>query len=352
MAARHPERGTAPWADLGVRAPSLTRYVAATPALVEGHARYQMGSFDYDGALRLYRAAARINPDDPSVPPLVADVERTRGVWLAEFTTRTSKGSRDVRDWLALALLLRQAGRLDEAARAAERATMLEPRLLEPWLRLAAIYSARGTPSAAVATLERARALQPEDPVLLSDLGAAFNDEARFADAEPLLRRSLGIRPTAEAHNNLGVTLNGLNRPADAVHEFGAALALNRGAAEAWFNLGVSHAMLGDAEQARTAYRNGLALMPGEPRALANLAMMEAQFGRLDLTVTYLREALAAGGPSAPLLNDLGRAYLGLGRADLARAVLEQAQALDPRSRAILENLALARAAQDRQPVH
>lgn len=330
----------------------LARYEAATPALVEGHARYQLGTFDYAGALRLYRAAATINPDDRSIPPLIADVEHTRDVWLGEFRARTGGRSADVRDWLAYATLLRQQGRLDDAVAAARRATEIAPTSTEAWLRLAATYSQAGATADALAALDRARQHDPNDPMVLSDLGAALNDAGRYAEAESVLVASLGARPTADAHNNRGVALNGLERPADAVAAFGAALSLNPSSAEAWFNLGVAHAMLGQLADARTAYQHGLALMPAEPRALANLAMVEAQAARLDLTVAYLREAVAASPNRSPaMLNDLGRAYLGLREIDAAIAALEEAARLDPGSSAIAENLALARAARNRPTV-
>lgn len=328
----------------------LAPYVAATPALVEGHARYQLGTFDYSGSLRLYRAAATINPADRSIPLLIADVERTQQVWLDEFGGRTAGGSRDVRDWLSYATLLREAGRTADAVTAAQRATELAPQTMEPWLRLAATQAHAGEKAAAVATLERARQVTPADAMLLSDLGAAYNDQQRYADAEVVLRQSLAVRETSDARNNLGVALNGLQRPADAVREFGAALDLNGASADAWFNLGVAHALLGDLAQARTAYQRGLALTPAEPRALFNLAMIEAQAGRFDLTAQYLREAIVNDPQAAQLHNELGRALLGLGRPAEAIAAFERALALDPDSTAAAENLRLARDAARQHP--
>lgn len=333
------------WQVTAGQTDALARYVAASPALIEGHARYQMGTFDYDGALRLYRAAAAVNPADRSVDALIADVERTRSLWLSEFQSRTTAGSRDVRDWLAHATLLRQSGQLAAAAESARRATELDPASIEGWLRLAAIYSQQGKPADAVSTLERARQVQGDDPMLLADLGAAFNDQGRFSDADTVLRRSLSIRESADAHNNQGVALNGLERPADAVRAFGAALTLNPSSAEAWFNLGVAQAMLGEIAQARTAYERGLRLMPGEPRALANLAMVEAQAGRLALTVRYLSQAIAGGLQTPETYNNLGRAYLGLQDADNAVRAFEEGLRRDPASEALQENLVMARRA-------
>lgn len=342
-AARDRHAGLQRWSGTSEATAKLEPYVQSTPALLEGHARYQLGTFDYAAALRLYRAAARINPADGSIPLLVADVERTRQVWLGEFALRTTANAAEARDWISYATLLRQAGRLPEAVSASRRATELAPTSVEAWIKLAATHTHTGEVGAAVDTLERARALAPEDAMILSDLGAAYNEQERFADAEAVLRQSLAQRETPEAQNNLGVALNGQQRAADAVRAFGRALELNGASADAWFNLGVSHAMLGDVAQARTAYQRGLGLAPAEPRALANLALIEALAGRLDLAVRYLTDAVAHAPTSAELHNELGRAYLGLKRVPDAIRAFERALTLNPSSSAVAENLKLAR---------
>jgi tetratricopeptide (TPR) repeat protein len=331
------------WRVTDAEREALAPYVAATPALIEGHARYQLGTFDYAGALRLYRAAAATNPADRSIPPLVADVERTRGVWLQEFAARTGGGSVDSRDWMAQASLLRQVGRAREAVEANRRATELSPALSDAWVRLAATQAATGDPRGAVETLEHARTLVPEDPVLLSDLGAAYNELERYADAAQVLRQSLAIAPTGDAHNNLGVALNGLQQPADAATEFERALALSPALPDAWFNLGVARALQKAWDPARVAYERGLALAPGEPRALQNLALIEANAGRWDQAIRRLREAVAQEPASPELRNELGRAYLATGARDAAVRELEEALRLDPSSAAVIENLRLAR---------
>lgn len=345
LAAMTPRPSPDKWQGTSGSHTALAPYVDATPALIEGHARYQLGTFDYAGALRLYGAAATANPADRSIPPLMRDVERTRDVWRREFEQRTRAGSSDARDWMAYASLLRQVDRARDALAANRRAAELSPGTSEPWVRLAATQGALGDRSGAVTTLEHARSLVPADPVLLSDLGAAYNEVARYTDAAAVLRASLAIAPTSDAYNNLGVALNGLKRPADAMGAFEQALALNRALPDAWFNLGVAHAMQEAWEPARTAYERGLALAPGEPRALQNLATIEANAGRWDQAVRRLREAVAREPASAELRNDLGRVYLAIGARDEAVRELERALALDSQSAAIAENLRLARGA-------
>jgi spermidine synthase len=108
-ASRQPRRQR--WDGSPAALTALEPYLDATPALIEGHARYQLGTFDYDGALAQYRLAAERNPADRSVGALVDDVERTREVWLQEFDARTRAGSADARDWMSQAALLRQMRR-------------------------------------------------------------------------------------------------------------------------------------------------------------------------------------------------------------------------------------------------
>jgi spermidine synthase len=350
-AARARGPGLSRWRGSSSLLAALAPYVASTPSLIEGHARYQQGTFDYESALRLYRAAAVANRDDRSIPLLIADVERTRDAWLDEFAARTAAGSTDVRDWLAYSTLLRQARRMPQAIAAARRATELDPSSAEAQVKLAAALAAAGDDHAATALLTRARQAGLNDPIILTDLGAALNEQRQFAEAAAVLRHSLAQSPAAvDAHNNLGIALNGLQEPAQAIEEFRRALALNSASPEAWFNLGVSYAALGDLDQARLAYGTGLALAPGEPRALYNLALIEAQAGRLDETVRRLKEAIAQQPSAAEFRNELGRVYLQLDRADEAVVEFDAARAIDPASPAIAENLRIAQEMLRRKP--
>lgn len=335
--------GSSRWHGSAALVSALTAYVAATPPLIEGHARYQQGTFDYAGAERLYHAAAAVNPTDRSIPLLIADLDRTRQAWLDEFRSRTAAGSPRVADWIAYSTLLDQVGRYATAASAAEHGVELAPRLAEARTRYAAALATAGDERAAADELERARREAPDDPVVLGDLGAAYNEQHRFEDALAVLQHTVGLAPaSADAHNNLGVTLIGLHRERDAIEELDHALALNPSSSDAWFNLGVAYAAVSDWNRARIAYGRGLALAPGDPRALYNLALIEANAGRLGEAARRMREAVDRDPMSAELRNELGRVYLRLDQPDLAVREFERARDIDPASPAIAENLRLA----------
>jgi Tetratricopeptide repeat len=61
-----------------------------------------------------------------------------------------------------------------------------------------------------VVALKRALALKPDDPDILCDLGAALWNYGDYQTSRDVLKKSIDVRPTAIAHNNLGLSLSSL----------------------------------------------------------------------------------------------------------------------------------------------
>ena len=70
-----------------------------------------------------------------------------------------------------------------------------------------------GSMAEAEAMLEHARLLDPKRTEVLVTLGMMHTSAGRPAEALPLLRRAVSLRPTlAVAHGNLGLALSALRR--------------------------------------------------------------------------------------------------------------------------------------------
>ena len=70
----------------------------------------------------------------------------------------------------------------------------------------------------AIASFDRALVLRPEHPGLHADRGNALAALGRHEAAAESLRRAAALAPdNAEVHNNLGLTLNDLRRPEEAL---------------------------------------------------------------------------------------------------------------------------------------
>ena len=115
----------------------------------------------------------------------------------------------------------------------------------------------------------------------------------------------------AALRDDIAVLYMELNRPADAVPHFEAALRLKPGSAPAHFNYGTALAGAGRLEDAVAQYQRALALRPNYAIAHNNLGTALLQLGRSQPALASFREA-------ARIDPQLGEAHLNVGL-DLAR---------------------------------
>jgi tetratricopeptide (TPR) repeat protein len=222
-----------------------------------------------------------------------------------------------------LGLLLEQAGRLDEAAAAFERALRPADKYYPAFIRLAEVELARGRTEAAAAALEAPRAHAPDDPALLAALGQIALLRHQPEEARRLLELALERQPRAtRLHYPLGLALRALGRTDEARRHL-----------ERTGRIGV---------QPRDPLAEGVqALRLGEN---AHLMEGHAAYRAGDFraaAAAYARAFEASGETSAGALVNLAAAEQRLGRGEAALGHLEQARALDPDGPTLLFNLGL-----------
>lgn len=145
-----------------------------------------------------------------------------------------------------------------------QEAVHLHPELYEPYLSLGVFYHFRGQYDAAAEQFKKATERAPQNYRAFANLGVSLNNAEHYKEAENALRRSLEIRETADAINNMGIVLAAQGRDAEAIPYYKKALDLNPHQYLQWMNLGDSHLALGHARQANEAYRQGMALALAE----------------------------------------------------------------------------------------
>src|SRR5437762_4276123 len=150
----------------------------------------------------------------------------------------------------------------------------------------------------------------------------AFWLEARGRDREALadLQRAHALEPEdAPASNALGLLLTKLDRTAEAVKAYDAAIASQPKFAAAHFNKGFALEALGELDKAREAYESAVTLdaTPAEPFArLASLAVRRGDYIELQRNAA---QALSRN-PNEPITN------LALAVAELEKGALPQAE--------------------------
>jgi tetratricopeptide (TPR) repeat protein len=172
--------------------------------------------------------------------------------------------------WLAhnnLGLLLRQAGRTEEALEHFEQALRIQPDSPEACDNVGAILFDLGKTTEAMGYYEQALRLNPRRAEAYYNLGTALAQLDKNEEAVRYYEQALQIESNYfEAHNNLGNVLFRLGRVSEAIGHYQNALQLKSDYADAHFNLGVALASSDRLDEAIKHYQRALELMPNSAR--------------------------------------------------------------------------------------
>ena len=135
----------------------------------------------------------------------------------------------------------------------------------------------------------------------------------------------------AEAHSNLGNTLQELGKLDDAEANYRQAIALKPHFTAAYSNLGVTLREQGKLVEAEANYRQAIALKPDFTAALNNLGVVLKELGRLDEAEANYRQAIALKPDYAEAHSNLGNTLREQSKLVEAEASYRQAIALKPK---------------------
>ncbi|MGY8790857.1 MAG: tetratricopeptide repeat protein, partial [Pseudomonadales bacterium] len=127
---------------------------------------------------------------------------------------------------------------------------------------------------------KQAIALQPDFAEAHSNLGITLQELRRLDEAEASCRQAIALKPDyGEAPYNLGLTLHDQGRLDEAAENFMQAIALQPGLAEAHNNLGNTLRKLDRLDEAEASYRQAVALKPDFDLAYGNLCRVLYRLG-------------------------------------------------------------------------
>ena len=155
-------------------------------------------------------------------------------------------------------------------------------------------------------------ACAPDEPNLLYLLGSALSDIGELDEAEGCLCRAIELRPTfSDAMVNLGVALDRMMRPVDAIRILRKALNLDPANAHAHRNLGGCLAKSGrDFAEAQYHFERAVQILPTDQQAWFGLAGLYFSLGQTDASRAACHRVLAidpGGSLSAHARNLLDR---------------------------------------------
>jgi predicted O-linked N-acetylglucosamine transferase (SPINDLY family) len=252
---------------------------------------------------------------------------------------------------LQQAVMLHQAGRLNDAERLYRAVLLTHPRhpdahhnlgILAMQLNrpdaglfhfgeaLNALFAARRY-AGVVALAEELTQRHPGWGHGWKALGTALAQMGRYSDALPHQKKSVALLPAdAEAHFNLGNNLLKLERLEEAEAAYQCALQLKPGYAEAYCNMGTVLRKSQRPEEACTAYRQAIRFKPDYAEACNNLGATLCDLGRTGEADACFQQALAIRPDFADAYCNRGHLQDSLRLYDAALQNFDQAIALRP----------------------
>ncbi len=256
---------------------------------------------DLEGALKRFRRALELRPDDPAL----------------EFN---------------VGLALFRMGRFDECLAPLERARLHRPSAQQALFLQGSVHFHRGNFAEAAPLLDGARdhpELGEQALYMLVEVyrhtGAVGSAQEAFLDLQRLFPGS------AFYHKLMGAAFDAEGMHAEAVGEFRRALRKDPAMPDVAFAVGFLYFKQREFEQASEWLRKELALQPCHAKATFYLAEISAIAGAVPEAEQRYRRAIACDSGEARGYSGLGRLLVRQGRYEDALGPLQQAVTLDPR---------------------
>ncbi len=189
------------------------------------------------------------------------------------------------------------------------------------------------------ATLEK----NPDCWMAHNNLGSTLDDMDRPWEAIEHCQQALRLKADYfEAHNNLGVALGKLGRLSESLEHFQQSLQINPNYSEAHNNLGITLCKTGRPLEAIKHFQQALQGKPDFPEAQSNLGNALVQAGRSHEAIEHYQQALRMKPDFPEAHNNLGNIFKVAGQYQQAIDHYRQAILYKPDSAQTYYNMALA----------
>ncbi len=314
----------------------------ARPLIVAGHIEYNKPGSHYQAAARFYGKAQEINPADSSLAMLMQATARTATARRRELESRAKVESSNFESFNELGLVREDAGDLDGALSAFQRAVALAPSVAALHLNIGRIYDLKGMPKDSIAAYETALRIDPDYSDAWNNIGVVYLEANDYDKALAAFEKLIMRTPqSSTAWMNLGLAAFRSDRPQRAREAFDRSLQLNPRGAEAYLNRAILRLSGNDVEGAKSDLQSALREQPENAEAHYNLGIVQEQLRNgAEAAAEYMR-AIELNPRHALAYNNLGILYSDRGESRRAIESYLRGIAVDPKNSGLRNNLAM-----------
>lgn len=235
---------------------------------------------------------------------------------------------------MGLGLSSLEKGDLHAAETAFTESLRLNPKLAGSLVGMAGVAMKKGDFQGAESYYQKALASSPADASLQRSWSRFLISQRRYGEAEAALKKAIAFSPAmaAVAQSELGeLYLVSMNKPAEALKAFLAALSLDGSLGQAHYGAGAAVLALGDATHAESELKSAAAALPGDPMPVQALGVAYMLQKRYRDAVQSFSQALALRPGQIPWIMARAEAYEDLGLTDKALVDYDACLKINPK---------------------
>lgn len=195
--------------------------------------------------------------------------------------------------WFNLGILEREAGNLNEALIAYQRAVTTRSDYETAWNNMGLVQYDLGRFNEAIAAFRAALAVRDTYASAWSNMGRSYAALDDYEQASLAYERALELDPTDRVVRlRLAAAYRRIGRVAESIEFYRALVADEPRYVAAWYNLGIALANSAREDEAVEAYQTALGIDPTHYASIKNLGLLEARIGRPTEAMTHLSDAL------------------------------------------------------------
>jgi len=314
----------------------------AREVILEGHILYNKPGSHYSAAAERYRRAQVLNPNDGTLAALILSTEQTLLERRKEHELLAKAVSTDYKVINELGLLREDAGDVDGALEAFQRAVTMAPAVAPLHLNLGRVLDLKGLSGESIAAYLTAIRLDPRFGDAWNNLGVVYLERQEYEEAYVSFQPAVELLP--ESPNpwiNLGLAAFRSERPGPAREAFDRAIRLNPRSADAYLNRAILRFAGNDADGARSDLQAALEQQPDHAEAHYNLGIVEERRNNVTDAAAHYRRAIELNPRHVLAYNNLGILHSEAGQSKLAIEMYLKAVAVDAKNPGLRNNLAM-----------